>query len=198
MQLVAALKKVLVEADFKSVTYTFVNQGIAKDEIDTYLNFFKSLKDSNRIKTHYEKNIDYWGKKPWEEFKKFIDELQSTISKTKEKKLHKMEGAKLIAESKLWSVYHILTYEASKLYGSGTKWCISERSNDSWNLYAPENNIYFIISKIRKSNDIWYKIALLIDRKGNKTYWDSWNGPYSVLPAKENFNIPKFKTEVPS
>ena len=195
-------------ADFKSVKKKFVDQDIEVGLVDEYLDTFKNLR--NRITDLSHKNIDNWGKKPWEEFKEFIDKLKGTKSKSQEKKLEKIEGAELITENDDWFVYKIDTHKAAMIYGSGTKWCITEKNGEHWNSFAPRNNFYFLISKNRPKDDDFYKIALQIDRDGEITYWDttdeSWtdddadgyNDLESSLPLfriKKSF--PKFKPKKP-
>jgi len=194
-KLIVALRKTIILADFKTVKTKFLDQGIADDEVDSYLEDFKILRDRNKIKNIDEKNIDYWGGKVWEVFKKFVDDLKGTKTRTEEKKLTKMEGAKLLAENKLWSVYQITTHEASKLYGSGTRWCLTTDNDKEFVEYLANSNIYYIISKTKPSTDPWYKIALLVDSRGTKTYWNALDAPYGDLPKGINFNIPKFKME---
>jgi CRISPR/Cas system endoribonuclease Cas6 (RAMP superfamily) len=185
----------LITSDFKTTEKKFLDQKIPVEDIKEYLAIFKELRDRNKIKKADEKNIDFWGKKSWEDFKGFVDSLRTEKSKTEEKKIAKMEGAELLTENKLWSVYQMTTHKACQIYGSGTKWCITQDSDTDWKDYSQKNNIYFIISKIRPKEDPWYKIALLVDRKGEVTYWNALDEPYAELPKGFNFNIPKFKTE---
>ena len=112
---------IYILADFKTVKKKFAtDQNIEVDLVDTYLDEFKELRNRNKIKDHDEKNIDFWGKKSWEEFKEFVDTLKTEKTKTEEKKLQKQEGAELIAENKDWSVYKISSHIAAMLYGFGT------------------------------------------------------------------------------
>lgn len=200
-QLLKALKNVL--ADFKTVRQKFNDCFVASDLVDSYLNDFKELRDKNRIKNINEKNIDYWGKKSWDDFKSFVDKTIREKSTTETKKLKKMKGAELIAENDGWYVYHITTYEACKIYGSGTRWCITESSGNQWRRYSEKKNIYFILAKsinLRNKDTIWYKIAVLVDMDGDMGFWDSTDNFYSSLPPElktpkvnfEKFNLNKY------
>ena len=48
-------------------------------------------------------------------------------SKADKRRSDKERGAELIYQDDLWKVYRITTYSAAKIYGSGTKWCITGR-----------------------------------------------------------------------
>ena len=198
-KLIAALENLIVTADFKSVKKKFVDdQDIEEGLVNEYLDSFKNLR--NRITELDHKNIDNWGKKPWAEFKEFIDKLKGTKSKSQEKKLEKTEGAQLIAENDEWFVYKIDTHKACMVYGSGTRWCITEKDGEHWNSYAPKNNFYFLISKTRPSSDEYYKIALQIDMDGEITYWDAKDYSFGLNGVEDaNFikSLPKFKPKKP-
>jgi len=82
--------------------------------------------------------------------------LQSEVNKAKEilrlKELEKQ--TKKLLEHGEWLVMIPLSYEAAKLYGANTKWCITEEKY--WNNYV-EN--YKIIYVINRSTDVKYAIS---------------------------------------
>ena len=190
-KLITALYKIIV-ADFKAVEVKFLDQGVDKSEIDDYFKDFKELKNRNKIDDPDERNIDFWGKKTWEEFKEFVSRLKLEKSRTEEKKLKKMEGAELAGENEYWYVYRILTHDAAKVYGANTRWCITQSEDNHWKQYSGKNNIYFIIFKkpellkegvLQTNNqEKFSKIAVLVDSAGKKEYWDALdnkvNKPY--------------------
>ena len=57
-----------VEADFKTTAIKFEKQGIDPSIIKTYIDKYKDLKSKNKIKEGEAKDIDFWGKKSFEEF----------------------------------------------------------------------------------------------------------------------------------
>jgi hypothetical protein len=179
-RLKSILQKIIL-ADFKTTKKKFIDQGIEEDQIDTYFDDFKFLKDHNKIRSIEDKNIDNWGKKPWEEFVEFVDELKTEKSKSEEIREMKKEGADLIAEDDNWRVYKITTYEASRTYGSG-KWCIT-RDEKWWKKYNRRSQFYFMLSKTRPEDDDWYKIALQLGKNGKKTYWDNTDTSHKKLPS---------------
>jgi hypothetical protein len=179
-RLKSILQKIIL-ADFKTTKKKFIDQGIEEDQIDTYFEDFKFLKDRNKIRSLEDKNIDNWGKKSWEEFVEFIDELKTEKSKSEEIREMKKEGADLVAEDDNWRVYKITTYEAARTYGSG-KWCIT-RDEKWWKKYNRRSQFYFMLSKTRPEDDDWHKIALQLGKNGKKTYWDNTDTSHKKLPS---------------
>jgi hypothetical protein len=158
-----------VVEDFKTATKRFMDQGKAdEEEIKTYIADFKLMKP--KIKDAKEKDIDQW--KDWGQFKSFVDQLKTTKSKGQEKKEKKAGGATLVVEDKYWKVYHITTHEAAMLYGSGTRWCITQKDGDYWDRYS-NSDFYFYISKRLPPSSPYYKIALQVDDDESLIYWDS-------------------------
>ena len=189
------LFKLIVVADFKSVKNKFIRQGIDDVEmIKSYLDDFKKLK--SKFKNLGETgHIDYWGKRPWEEFKNFVDEKKESVSKTQEKKLEKLEGAKLIAENDFWLVYKIFTHKAARMYGSGTRWCITEETAKHWYDYYKNHDFYFFISKDRDSDDPFYKIAMTFSKNRDTVYFDAKDVSRKILPIEVYENFPEFQPE---
>ncbi len=95
-----------------------------------------------------------------------------TFSK-EQKKRAKEESIKLYEDSK-YLVIRPLSYDASCVYGKGTKWCISSKeSSTHFNNYIEENTFIFVIDK--QSNDRRYsKFAIQIPKKSksNVVAWD--------------------------
>ena len=190
VNLIAALNKIIIESDFKTVKQKFIKQGISQEQVNETIDAFKELRDGQKIKAIDEKNIDFWGKKSWEDFKSFVDKTKKEKSATETKKLKKMVGAELVAENDGWYVYHITTHEACKIYGSGTKWCITESDGEQWKSYSSAYNIYFILSKnLSKEKSDFYKIAVTVDLVGELEFWDSLDNLLSRVPPK--LKIPK-------
>lgn len=196
-------KYFLVTSDFKTVEKKFADQGVSLEVVKDYLEKFKTLRDRNQLQGE-DRDIDSWGKKSWEEFKEFMDTSSQNTSKTAQKKLARTEGAKQVFEDDNWVVYHITSYEASKLYGSGTKWCISARDDISnWRRYNRDSHFYFLVSKNRDSRDPFYKIALEVTTEGRAQAWSATDKHYSVNYIENDpviggdVLLPKFEWQTP-
>ena len=191
--LIAALQKIIVLSDFKTVTKKFEDQGIELDTITQYLDDFKKLRDRNVITKNEQRNIDFWGKQKFDVFTKFVDALKLKKTKNEKKKLEKIEGAKYITENEDWKVYHITTHKAAMLYGSGTKWCITEEDGERWNEYIKDNDFYFLINKHPENADkAISKIALQTSPSGHKYIWDATDKEHSSNPEWRSWNLPQF------
>ena len=83
----------------------------------------KFFKLKNRIKSP-QNDLYFWLKKEPVELQDFIDDLESTKSKTQIEREAK-QGAKLLYNKNGWKIYRIDTYEAATYYGKNTEWCIS-------------------------------------------------------------------------
>jgi len=191
MKLIAALQQILIKADFKTVEKKFTDQGIESETVKHYLEDFKKLRDSRDLGEN--KDIELWGKKPWQEFQEFVDKTKEEKTKSEEKKLQRTEGAELVHDDDEWLVYKILTHEASVLYGSGTKWCITQKNGTHWNQYTNRNKncFYFLISKTKDKDDKFYKIAVMRSkRQGKLLFFDALDVSYSTKPPIE---IPKIE-----
>lgn len=105
-----------------------------------------------------------------------MDELESaaiaaekTQSKTEIKKKIKGEGATTVMDTDRVKIIVPDTYEASKVYGKGTKWCTSmEDTEQHWKSYYRQGcKLYYIIDK--KENK---KYAVLVYPSGQKHVYD--------------------------
>lgn len=195
-----AQKYSVVVADFKTVEKKFLDQGENKTEVKKYLDLFKKLRDKNKISGD-QKNIDLWGKKPFKDFKKRLNDLDKEKTNTEKRKgavntTEEIPGAKKIKEDKNWVIYEILTNESAAELGQGTKWCIKHKRSYHWEVHSSHYNIYYIISKTLPAKDPWSKIAFLIDKEGDISYWDALNDDHFQVPKE--LKIPKFKYEKPS
>ena len=181
-KILAALKKIIIQADYKTVFKKFVDQGNGEETVKQYLTEFKELRDKKDLGEF--KDIDLWGKKSFEEFKEFVKKSKLEKSKTEEKKIEKSEGAALVHQNNDWSVYRIFTHKAARRYGAGTKWCITEEDGTRWREYTKDSVFYFLISDSRDSEeDPFYKIAVQVNKHDvlKKTFWDASDVSYNAV-----------------
>jgi len=75
-------------------------------------------------------------------------------------------------------------------YGANTKWCITQEDGKHWASYIAHMNFYFYVSKNRGRDDPLAKIAMNIDAKGEKEYWNAHD-----KKIKEPAGLPEFKPE---
>ncbi len=175
----------LLLEDFKTAEKKFLAQGAEEEAVKKTISAFKAVKD--RIKDAKDRDIDQWAKKSFEEFSEFVEKLSSTKSKTASKKLAKMEGAELVAENSGWYVYKITTHEAAMLYGSNTKWCITEKDGKYWRNYYNHGDFYFYISKTDRGSESKIAAHVMPDEV---IFWNANDEEYDDFPSDGE---PKFR-----
>jgi len=185
IKILAALKKIIIQADYKTVFKKFVDQGNDEETVKQYLTEFKELRDTKDLGEF--KDIDLWGKKSFEEFKEFVKKSKLEKSKTEEKRIEKTEGAELVHQNNDWSVYKIFTHKAARRYGAGTRWCITEEDGTRWREYTKDNVFYFLISKNRDQENPFYKIAVQVNKHNalKKTFWDANDDAWNASQVNE-------------
>ena len=111
------------------------------------------------------------------------------------RKVKEVEGADVVYEDDRFTVVTPKTHKASCYYGAGTKWCTASMNGDShFNNYNVDGKLFYFIDKKGKSNDRFYKVALLQKYDGDKTYYDAPDKSFSsgwILGTEEYQKIQK-------
>jgi len=155
---------------------------------------FLSIK--NRLKSP-ENDIYYWLKKTPVELEDRVNEIENTISKTKHKKIEKTKGAELVTEENGWKVYRIDTYEASCLYGKGTKWCTaSTETSKYFNDYKDKGIVlyYFIRNNEKYALALYSKIVDGLERMGIRANYELYDEKDELITDTQKIkqlNLPK-------
>jgi len=134
----------------------WVKDGAEKDDVVSYLELHKDLKKRNLLKGK-ERDIDTFT--TFDQLVSTLTQAQTEVTKTKQKRIAKDEGAEIIYDDENYLVVQPKTYEASCYYGAGTKWCTASKNRTHWDEYAKEGTIIYYV--IDKSDD--FKIAFVID-----------------------------------
>ena len=104
-------------------------------------------------------------------------ELKSTIDQLKlipTRKEVKEKGSEVIYKKDQYRVIRPVTIEGSCFYGSGTKWCISMKSdNTQFNQYTKNSLFFFVIDLNKDMDDPTYKVAIRKYYTGKTEYWNS-------------------------
>lgn len=142
------------------------NSPVAK----TFQKIYKSPKDINQY--------DDWGL--FQEILGFIDEL---LTKSDVKKL---ETNTLYNDDDLLILIP-LSHKASCFYGSGTKWCTTNKNSDNYfKSYSSRGTLFYIINKKLPKSDNWYKAAIFINNEGTEaTAYDAPDSPTDISVAKD-------------
>lgn len=132
---------------------------------------------------------------------KLVQKFVSSYVSVGDLKAKAKEGADLIYSDSKWDVYKVKTYDASKYYGKGTKWCISgnyeghaSRGEFYFNDYINRKNLdggyYFYISKSNPNE----KYCLLQGRDGKPlSIWNAADNELEIKYDIEDLELPKVK-----
>jgi len=114
---------------------------------------------------------------------KSISELAEAI-KTYENRqrrtIKKVDGADIIYDDDDYTIVHPKEYKASCFYGKGSKWCTaSEDSDSNWRRYNEDAKLFYFLSKKLPTSDRFYKVAILQNYNGERTFWDAPDKPFT-------------------
>jgi len=107
---------------------------------------------------------------------KNVEELDDSLFpfKVKEKERELENQTEKIYEDDGFLVLRPLSLPATCKYGSGTKWCVTQKDGQHFERYTSGGQkLYFILRKKGKLGQPFYKIAVHFDPNGNATWWDA-------------------------
>jgi len=129
-----------------------VDKGHSISDIEPTLELF--CKYSHKLKN---KDIYTWDAKELEEHFKTLD-----LESSNEKRLKGRGKFLIISKNKDYSLLRVDDVNASKFWGTGTKWCISGKG-DYFNSYRDNGAVfYFLIDRKKKNKDANSKFAISI------------------------------------
>lgn len=136
------LESLLLEDAFDKAAEKFVAGGANPDEAKDYIIRFRQLASNQRF-TGPEKDINYWTKQPFDQFKSAIEDKESKLSKTAQVKKERAEfGARIDLTNELgltgkgWDVYIPLDKSAACYKtDKGTDWCVAKRDHEYFERY---------------------------------------------------------------
>jgi len=158
-------------------------------------NFESSLSKAEKV---VEKFIKYQQALETRDINQFksLDDIISTI-KNHENKVRRdiksVDGADVVYEDDRFTVVTPQTHKASCYYGAGTKWCTSSMNGSShFDNYNIDGKLFYILDKKAKSDNKFYKVALLQKYDGDKTFYDAHDDLFKtgwILGTPEYDNI---------
>jgi hypothetical protein len=137
-----------------------------------------------------ETDISPWIKKPFKDFIAFVGS-KSEVLKKKDVSKQTEKDVQHIFENEFVTIISPNTFEASKKYGAGTKWCISGEVSKHWKDFTKNSiNFYFILPKSSTK-----KIAVTVYPNGDtKEYFDDKDKKMTYNEYRDRlkaYNIPK-------
>ena len=133
------IESIILDESFKDAQIKF-SASTSSEEVKQYIEKFKELSKRNIIKGQ-DKDIGFWIKGDWVDFKKFVDSNSTVVTKRQTKAIQKKDSI-VVYNDEEKQVVVPLTREASIQYGKNTAWCTAYTD-------APNQFIkYFYINKI--------------------------------------------------
>jgi len=133
------------------------------DKVKNLLKTFNDQSKNFKVKDIYQYNSI-------KDLSQAIKELESKVRR----EVKNIEGADIIYEDDRFVVVAPLDYKASCYYGSGSKWCVASHTTSShWDTYNKDNKLFYFIDKTKPTSDQYYKVAMLQNYAGNKSFWDA-------------------------
>lgn len=132
---------------------------------------FSKLADSNEVKeligkfkdavtrnlvTGQERNIDFWRKQGFEQFKQFVQSTEQKMSGRQAKGKTKQVGKSIrVHEDNHWLVVVPLDKDASCFYGKDTAWCTTKSFANHYETYFYDKRITLIYFLNKDSGNKW-------------------------------------------
>jgi len=121
-----------------------------------------------------------------------IEQLKSEIEQHENKnrrEVREIDGADIVFENDRYVVVYPKTHEASCFYGSGTKWCTAAMEGQShFRRYNTGKKLFYVIDKKRKTQDEYYKVAVIHEFNGNIDFYDAKDDSFTkgwILETKQ-------------
>jgi len=139
-------------------------------------NFDENLSKAEKVVEKFIKYQQALETKDINQFKS-LEEIITAINNHENKvrrTVKSVDGANIVYEDDRFTVVTPQTHKASCYYGAGTKWCTASMNGSShFDNYNVEGKLFYILDKKAKSNDKYYKVALLQKYDGDKTFYDA-------------------------
>ena len=128
----------LITEDKKAFLAKFQDEPNVQQTVDKFWNEIRHRANGQN------KDIEYWYKRPYSEFQKFVDTFDlSSKQEKKQRQQYELKqqaedaGAQMLGILNGYEVWHIPTYEASVILGRNyknrpTHWCISSDDPEYW------------------------------------------------------------------
>jgi hypothetical protein len=143
----------IIKEGYKEVKVKF-SSDTTSENIQEYFEKFRDLVNRDQVKGD-QKNIDWWGRQGWNEFKKFVDE-KSEQKSMKQLKRSKIQGNfHVIQDDDEWLIIVPLNKDASCYFGKNTKWCVTKRFATHFEEYFYESFIVLIYFIKKETNQKW-------------------------------------------
>lgn len=154
MRLFELVSSAYLHEGFKEVSNKFTSEIDNQDEVAKYIELYKELSKKNQLSGD-EKNIDSWGKRPFSEFKQFIDQKSNQQTRTSVKRSKNVGKSITLFENEEWLIVVPLNVDASCYHGKNTDWCTAKPNDNYFSKYFFNNDITLIYLLKIKTGEKW-------------------------------------------
>lgn len=153
------------------------HNNLAKIDIDLIADTFADMAEKPEILNIKNAPKDINSYKNLAQLKKITDAAVKKLSRKDLDEIIRQE-TRLVYNDNQFEIRVPLTHRASCKYGSGTKWCVAAKDNDShFKSYTRDGILFFIVDKNKPNmpEHPLYKVAVLMNKNDGKV--TIWNAP---------------------
>ena len=144
----------IVKEGYKEVQQKYITAGVDPQSVEKTFDTYKDLVNRNQVSGN-ERNIDWWGKQSFDQFKSFVDEKSSEKSTTQIKR-SKIPGKSInLVDNDNWHIVIPLDKDASCFHGKNSDWCTTKPNQSNFEEYFYDNEIMLIYCKNIKTGGMW-------------------------------------------
>jgi hypothetical protein len=115
---------------------------------------YRALVNKNQVQGN-ERNIDWWRKQGWENFKKFVAQKSQQPTKTQVKR-QKVAGQSInLVDNANWLVVIPLDKDASCFHGKGSDWCTTKPTQPYFENYFYDKEVTLIYCLNKQTGGMW-------------------------------------------
>lgn len=142
----------LVEG-YKEVAQRFSQEAEA-EQVKKAIAQYRELVNRNQVQGN-ERNIDWWGKQGWEQFRTFVNAKSQQQSQTQQKKRSASGQSHTLAETDQWLIVVPLDKDASCFHGKDTDWCTTKPTQPYFEQYFRDNSVTLIYFLQKQTGNKW-------------------------------------------
>lgn len=127
----------------------------AVDQGEKYVELFRDLVNRNQIRDPRERNIDYWAKQGYREFRKFVSQFLDHKSATQARRSPIQGNEIILKETDHWLIVIPLNMTSSCFHGKTTNWCVAKPGAGHFENYFYNHNITLVYFIQKNTGDLW-------------------------------------------
>lgn len=144
---------------------------------------YRDLVNRNQVQGQ-ERNIDYWRKQGWDQFRVFVDKKGSEASKTQVKRKKAVGNSIFLREDEQWLLVIPLDKNASCFYGKNSSWCTTKPEHSYFEQYFFRHDVILVYC-LNKQTGGMFAIAGHPRLEGGLEIFDQQDNPMNEARFKQ-------------